>query len=500
MKTILNYKISGKADTFQVHKVQVDKQLNCLYLDLDYPQEINYMTFIMVKDEVGNLRLQKLLGYGEQKLAIGNTPMETTIGGVAGTINPGTWEVCVGLFTEYVSKKLGEREAVTTITISDKGTVSEPIGTWNWTKNNICQVSNDCYDWDKKFMTGASWYRGDFHTHTRLSDGKETVENNMQKASGMGMDFYVPTEHNLMHTGWIDDSKCILPGTEITTNYGHFNIFGIKNMPTQLMEVLKLQDQEPMEDAIDRLIEEMKEAGGIISINHPFLTEWKWLFEHTKLSDIDTMEIINDPTYTDAKEANKMAVDFIDEMWKDGHKIYGVGGSDAHNLDEDRYEGSDLPSVVCDPLTRVYCEDLTPNNLMDSVKKGHMCVTRFCNIIPHILINGKDVLPGEEVPKGSAGIYHIDIKECEKSPRVNLIQGGKRMPLKVEEVGNNTYRAVTAFAMGLKEWDWVRLEVLDECGEFLGYTNPIYSGEKESEYTTFNELKKYAESCGIIHD
>lgn len=500
MNTILSYKVSAIADTFQVHKLQVGDNLKCLYLDLDYPEAINYMTFIMVKDELGNLRLQKLLGYGKQKLAIGESTINTTIGGVSGAINSGTWEVCIGMFTEYVSKKLGNREAEIIITASDKGLVTEPIGLWNWTKDNKCEVSHECYDWNKKFALGAAWYKGDFHTHTRLSDGKETVVNNMQIADRMGMDFYVPTEHNLMHTGWLDDSKCILPGTEITTNYGHFNIFGIKKMPSQLMEILNLQAQEPMEAVIDRLIDEMKEAGGIISINHPFLTEWKWLFKNTKLSDIDTMEIINDPTYTDAREANVMAVDFIDEMWKDGHKIYGVGGSDAHNLEEERYEGAELPSVVCDPLTHVYCEDLSPNKLMESVRKGHMCVTRFCHITPRILIDDRDILPGDEVPKGGQGIYHINVESSEHLPQVNLIKAGKRTSLKVEKVSVNTYRAVTAFAMDPEEWDWLRMEVLNEKGEFMGYTNPIYSGKKEPQYKTFNELKEYTESCGIIHD
>ena len=40
----------------------------------------------------------------------------------------------------------------------------------------------------------------------------------------------------------------------------------------------------------------------------------------------------------DAPGSNEMAVRFLDALWQDGHRIYGVGGSDSHNLIDERYE------------------------------------------------------------------------------------------------------------------------------------------------------------------
>ena len=60
------------------------------------------------------------------------------------------------------------------------------------------------------------------------------------------------------------------------------------------------------------------------------------------LDGVDCLEIINDPTYPDAAHANDKAVHFLDELWNDGYRIYGVGGSDSHNLIEERYEGATL--------------------------------------------------------------------------------------------------------------------------------------------------------------
>src|SRR5699024_8417032 len=139
-----------------------------------------------------------------------------------------------------------------------------------------------------------------------------------------------------------------------------------------------------------------RENHWITSINHPFLTIWKWRYDQTDLDDIDCLEIINDPTYTDAKDSNEKAVRFLDALWQDGHRIYGVGGSDSHSLIEERYEGADLPSSRGGPATWVCCGERTPDNLMAAVKAGHMCVTRFCRMTPVIHGRSEERRVGKE--------------------------------------------------------------------------------------------------------
>ena len=41
------------------------------------------------------------------------------------------------------------------------------------------------------------------------------------------------------------------------------------------------------------------------------------------------MEIVNDPTYGYAPEANDEAVSFLDYLWKQGYVVFGLGGSDS---------------------------------------------------------------------------------------------------------------------------------------------------------------------------
>ena len=97
---------------------------------MDLPDEFRYMSFIIVEDPDGRVRLQKQLAWGEQNLGIGAGPEDTTIGGVPGRIQAGTWQVGLGIFTEYLNQRLGEREGQITMTVSDeKGAVSDPMDT-----------------------------------------------------------------------------------------------------------------------------------------------------------------------------------------------------------------------------------------------------------------------------------------------------------------------------------------------------------------------------------
>ena len=68
------------------------------------------------------------------------------------------------------------------------------------------------------------------------------------------MDFYVPTEHNLMHTGWCKTSLCVLPGIEVTTDKGHMNLFGITEMPEKILEIVKHNGEEIIDTYMDQTI------------------------------------------------------------------------------------------------------------------------------------------------------------------------------------------------------------------------------------------------------
>lgn len=502
MKKTINVTINRQTANFREESFVVPHELHTIYIKVEMPEECRYMSFLFLRGERGEIRLQKLLGFGEQNLAVGNDGEHTSIGGVAGSIRPGQWKLGIGIFMEYVCQRLGEKETSMQITLTDepeKNTepntepITEPIGSWTWMEEEGFRISPEKYHWEKQYQTGAKWYKGDFHTHTRLSDGKETVRNATKKAKDMEMDFYVPTEHNLMHTGWCDTDLCILPGIEITTDMGHFNLFGITEMPEKLLELVMYNGKPQMEQYVEETIQEAKRKGWIVSLNHPFLTIWQWRYGKTSLKDFQCVEIINDPTYQEARGSNDKAIRFLDAIWEDGHRIWGVGGSDAHNLIEERYEGADLPSIAGDPGTYVFCDKLSPASLMEQVKKGHICVTRFCRILPEITVDGRKYLPGEEIPmpeqtENRQVLYEAEISGLEEEPEVFVVKNGQHFQARVfvNEAGNYCIREqVTLDRQG---WNWVRLEVRKKNGDFLGYVNPVSCGHPEPRCETVQEI------------
>lgn len=492
MKEIIEFTISREADNLHEEFFVVPHELSALYIDVPVPEECRYMGFVILRDETGTIRFQKLLGYGEQKLAVGTDGAHTAIGGVPGRIAPGKWTLGLGIFTEYVSQRLGDSSVSLEVIVTDEvSEITEPIGERIWVEDGSFHIAPEKYGWSRIYRQESGWYKGDFHTHTRLSDGKETIRNATKKAETMEMDFYVPTEHNLMHTGWCDTDICILPGIEITTDKGHFNLFGITDMPEKLLEIVMYNGTSQMERYVEETIKEANAKGWIVSLNHPFLTIWKWKYGKTSLNDFQCVEIINDPTYQDATPSNEQAICFLDELWKDGHKVWGVGGSDSHNLIEERYEGATLPSVAGDPGTYVFCEGLSPENLMKQVRSGRVCVTRFCRVIPKIAAEGQQYLPGDEIKAAEEKImltYEADVFGLEEKPDVFLVKNGERLPVKVSEKTFGVYTVREETELDSRTWTWVRLELRKKNGAFLGYVNPVYCGAAVSLCSTVEEI------------
>lgn len=423
MKNIITFQINKDCQSIISKEFYILDELEQLYIKVNIPEKLACMGYILIKDESDSIRLHKLLGHGSQNLGIGKTSMLTSIGGVPGKINVGKWTLNIYLFTEYIDQFLGDKTFDLNIIVTDKKeNISEPIGGQCWVNENTgIDIGIQSYDFEKIYNNKSRWYKGDFHTHTTLSDGKETVKNAMKKAQDTNMDFYIPTEHNVLHTGWCDTDIMIVPGIEITTDLGHCNLFNVRKLPSNVLNILEYSiDKKMIKNYLEKIIRESKKENCIVSINHPFLHIWKWSYGDLRFEDFHCIEIVNDPTYIFAKEANDKAIRFLDLIWNDGHIIYGIGGSDSHNLIEELYDGAHEPSIPGDPGTFVFCDSLTPNNLLEGVRNGHIYVARYCNIDIEITANNKRYLPGDEIIiQNNTNInYKVSINGLKEKPIV----------------------------------------------------------------------------------
>lgn len=495
MKNSIYIELSREGEKVMRESIRIPHSLTKIHISVIRPEDFPGAGFLAVFDEKQRLRLQKMIAYGEQELGIGENPCDNSAGSVAGTIGAGDWTIVYGtLFSEWESYD-GKLPVTIEIVISDEDkAVAEPLEHLWLTGEDDFHINEKLFSWGAVKNTKTAWFKGDFHTHTRLSDGKEPLENAMKKAVDMQLDFYVPTEHNLVHTGWCNTGILVVPGVEVTLPMGHYNLFGITERPKQLDTVMLVQDKKEMAEQMLSIIEDANRRNWIVSINHPFLHIWQWHLEEVPLCQVQCLEIINDPTYPYAKEANDKAISFLDAVWMAGYKIYGVGGSDAHNLIEERYEGAEEPSIAGDPATWVYCECLSAENLLSAVKSGHMVVTRHCHITPHIYGDKQTYLPGDEVTERQI-TFEIEISGTKDYPRVWLVSntGAEEIvkaPLQVIKKENGTFLAKKKIKIEQAAWKWFRIEVRDWEGNFLGYINPVYSGKTEPRYRTFGEVKE----------
>lgn len=491
MKETLEFVIEKNASKFE-KMFTVPCGCECLGFEHDLPQGYGFLVFLIIRDARGKVRFQKQLGCSESVISIGASAKDTTIGGVPGKIPPGCWSMEACLFFEYA-----ERISFN-ITVSDKRLpVTEVIGGSVWTGNDDVTYSN--FDFEKSYQDEKRWYKGDLHTHTRLSDGAELPETASEKAKMMELDYYIPTEHNVLHTGWTDTDVMVVPGVEITTPIGHANLFGIDKRPEALDNIILHKAEALLKEDIQAVIKECKDRNWLFSVNHPFLYIWKWLMEELKLEDINCLEIMNDPTYgadkeAQAEEANKMTICLSDVLWADGYRICAIGGSDSHKKIDDFYEGATEPSIPGDPATWLYMDGLSPVHLIDALKKCHSYVTRYCKVEGKIQSSDREVLFGEKLDSDARSVcYEIALSEIEEEPVIFYIQNGRKHICTEVEMCEGIYKVSGEILLGEGEYTWIRFGAEKKDGAFLFYGNPITRGETEHRFHTFGEVKKYVE-------
>ena len=110
--------------------------------------------------------------------------------------------------------------------------------------------------------SGRRWLAGDLHTHTVHSDGAQTVAELSRFAAGLGLDFIAVTDHNTVsHHRELPAAAArhgitLLPGQEVTTAGGHAGALG---------EVGWIDFRLPA----DAWLGADPRHGGLLSVNHP---------------------------------------------------------------------------------------------------------------------------------------------------------------------------------------------------------------------------------------
>ncbi|PZD96012.1 histidinol phosphatase [Paenibacillus sambharensis] len=475
---------------------------------------------IYVRDPFGRVRMQVIGKKRAAAVVLGRKQEHCSIGSVPGPLPAGAWQVELvsysrdGRVTVELDWSYGNGEPPSSteplldgslwIAAGEAGSLEEPESLYNWQ-----QVTSE----------GARFYKGDFHMHTLLSDGKQTPGQLHDLAASRSLDYIVVTEHNAVHAAWPQDKELlVVPGVEVTAFRGHCNLLGLHrsiDLHDRGSGALILEDGS----GIMAILKEARNQGAVCSLNHPFLMPWHWQFEDTRMVLFDAIEIWNDPTYDGNAEAAEKALAAWDQCWTHGIRLAGIGGSDTHMLPDESYTEGGPPSIVGDPATMVWSDGLTPSSLLDGVRSRRCYVTRGVSLELEILSGGVSYLPGDELQTAAEGkerditldyavraaqedgpLIAVWIENGQETGRQQLAaceapEADWRQPGITDDAGRTVQGSMqeAQFTCAWPEGDyrWLRMELRRPDGELVAFVNPVFAWPNEADQTmTWGRIRK----------
>ncbi|MGF1735884.1 CehA/McbA family metallohydrolase [Photobacterium satsumensis] len=418
-----------------------------------------------------------------------------SLGGIAGDIPSGEWELHLyNLEGENRNHKPMQYQANIAFEVAiEEG--NQQIAVPAITVPTMASLNADnqiTFDYTKIKSPESRWYRGDLHAHTVLSDGHNTLEAATEIIECQQLDFMFLTEHNICHPRLPDSSRTlILPGVEVTTDKGHFNVHGPRSG-------LAMSNADYSSEALIR--QGVAKLGGNISINHPMMKPWHWHYNDMPLAHVDTMELCCDPTWSTSPASTESALNVLTAMWNNGHRIYAVGGSDSHLEPHERNPKATEPSIYGDPSTFVFSHGLSGEGILAGLRQGHVYLERCCGLA--VSINHGSVLPGQDVGEGEL-TYHLSVRDRSQAYFAECVADGEvieRFQLSPEG---------RAFTVGMQQRKWLRIDIRrgdlanmagGDTGEFEGVINPVFNGQhavfSQPLVTTWGELMETMKNNG----
>ena len=152
-----------------------------------------------------------------------------------------------------------------------------------------------------------------------------------------------------------------IPGLEITTEQGHANAWGIRRW-----HEFRCESPEQMA----RVVDDVRAAGALISINHPKTGGPPWQFGGEER--FDCLEVWQAPWFV----FNDQSLALWDRLLRQGRRLTAVGGSDLHQaLPGEEIEGLSLGR----PCTWVYAEALSEQAILAGIRAGHVFISASPN-------------------------------------------------------------------------------------------------------------------------
>lgn len=329
-------------------------------------------------------------------------------------------------------------------------------------------------------LTAQGWYPGDLHQHSAYSDGYQDAATVFLANIASGLRWGALTDHNTVSGlgEWQrggtrfaagPDSYLPLLGQEVTTERGHFNVFGID-------EAIDHDTSAGSAD-VQRIITEVRDQGGIIQLNHPHLDAPMGFADMPLVPEFDLLEVWNGKGEPNATANLATKHTWYAEL-NAGRFIAGTGDSDNHDItggylwaregDDDSVSWMERGLYSGTPCTYVY----TPDGLTaDSIKQALVAGRSFVTNGPLLRISIADHGPGESVPAGGSTVQQLTITadDVRGLERLDIIVDGETVE-QIELSGKLSVERVVEISLGAGQWCLV--EAFGADGGYA-FTNPI---------------------------
>ena len=294
------------------------------------------------------------------------TAEQATPGYLPGELEPGTWQVMVGLYQMPV-EGIGY-----SLTAEVSGGAGSPLAI-EPRPAPLPPLAQRPPRRRIPATAGYRWLAGDLHTHTVHSDGAMTVSELARFAVSQGLDYLAITDHNtISHHAELPAAAAahqiiLVPGQEVTTASGHAGALGDLGW----IDFRKTADS---------WLESAERRGGLLSVNHPIGGHVSWTIPMTRLPPL--IEVWH-WSWLDLRWTNSLSWWLA---WDPG--AIPVGGSDWHRPGADAAPGS--------PTTWIEAASAEPQALLDGLRAGRTAISATRDGPALVRVDGELVAAGAD--------------------------------------------------------------------------------------------------------
>jgi hypothetical protein len=183
---------------------------------------------------------------------------------------------------------------------------------------------------------GASWFKGNTHTHTTNSDGDTPPADVARWYRAHGYRWLVLSDHNVFTdpgtlSALQDSSFTLIPGEEVTTG---FQKAAVHVNALDITRVIPAPKDSTLLGTVQKAVDAIRAVQAVPHVNHP---NFLWSLDTTTLLKLQRdrlLEIYNGhPTVHNAGGGDRLGMEAVwDVLLTRGKRMYGIAVDDAHHF------------------------------------------------------------------------------------------------------------------------------------------------------------------------